>query len=99
MCEYVYTGPPTFKKSSEAATATNPPVIKKKVPCKKLAGKDKKVEGPLTSLDNEGSTERPAKKPYADSSASVMHMQPLRSDDDEGHNLLLSTLTGVTVFS
>jgi hypothetical protein len=52
------------------------------------------VEEPTTSSDNEGSTERPAKKPRAASSASVMHVQPLRSDDDEGHNLLLSTLTG-----
>jgi hypothetical protein len=33
MCEYVYTGPPTFKKSSEPVAATKPPpVIKKKVP-------------------------------------------------------------------
>jgi hypothetical protein len=52
------------------------------------------VEEPTTSSDNEGSTERPAKKPRAASSASVMHVQPLRSDDDEDHNLLLSTLTG-----
>jgi hypothetical protein len=51
-------------------------------------------QGPTTSSDDEGSTERPAKKASAASSASVMHMQPLRSDDDDGHNLLLSTLTG-----
>ena len=34
----------------------------------------------MTSPDNEGSTERP--------------VQPLFNDDDDGHNLLLSTLTG-----
>ena len=28
------------------------------------------------------------------SSASVLHVQPLRSDNDDEHNLLLSTLTG-----
>jgi hypothetical protein len=94
-CEYVYTGPPTFKKSLEPAAATKPhPVIKKKVHRKKLAGKDQKVEKPATSSDNEGSTERLAKKPRTALSASVMQVQPLRSDDDDGHNLLLSTLTG-----
>jgi hypothetical protein len=56
---------------------------------KNLAGKEL-----ATSSDNEGSTERPAKKPRTASSASVMHVQPLHSDDDDGHNLLLSTLTG-----
>ncbi len=91
-CEYEYTGP--FKKTSEPASATKPsPVTNKKVHRKKLAGKDEKVEE-TTSSDNEGSSERPAKKPRNASSASVMHVQPLRSDDDDGHNMLLSTLTG-----
>jgi hypothetical protein len=27
MCEYVYTGPPTFKKSSESAATTKPPPV------------------------------------------------------------------------
>jgi hypothetical protein len=91
-CEYEYTGP--FKKTAEPASATKPsPVTNKKVHHKKLAGKDEKVEETTTSSDNQGSTERPAKKPRA-SSASVMHVQPLRSYDDDGHDLLLSTLTG-----
>jgi hypothetical protein len=91
-CEYEYTG--AFKKTSEPVSATKPsPVTNKKVHRKKLAGKDEKVEETTTSSDNEGSTERPAKKPRA-SSASVMHVQPLRSYDDDGHELLLSTLTG-----
>jgi hypothetical protein len=95
MCGYVYTDPPTSKKSSETAAATKPPpVIKKKVHRKKFAGKGKEVEGQTTCPENEGSNERPAKKPRVASSASVMHVQPLRSDDDDGHNLLLSTITG-----
>ena len=88
MAKYVYTGPnfSTKKASEPAATAKAPPVFKKKVHRKKLAeqklatGKGKKVEGPATS-DNEGSFERPAKKPASSA-----------SDDD--HSLLLSTLTG-----
>ena len=56
---------------------------------KELAGKEV-----ATSSDNEGPTERSAKKARTASSASVMHVQPLRGDDDDGHNLLLSTLTG-----
>jgi hypothetical protein len=75
-CAYVYTVPPTFKKSSDPAAAvtkpppvissdptavtSSPPVIKKKVHHKKVAEYEK-VEEPTTS--NEGSTERPAKKP------------------------------------
>jgi hypothetical protein len=89
-CEYEYAGP--FKKTSEPATKPSP-VTNKKVHRKKLAGKDEKVEE-TTSSDNEGSFERPAKKPRNASSASVMHVQPLHSDDDDGHNMLLSTLTG-----
>jgi hypothetical protein len=92
-CEYEYTGP--YKKTSEPASETRPPpVINKKVHRKKLAGKDQKVEEPATSSDSEGSTERPAKKPRTVSSASVMRVQPLRSDNDDDHNLLISTLTG-----
>ncbi len=87
-CEYEYTGP--FKKTSEPASETRPPpVINKKVPRKNLADKEL-----VTSSDNEASTEHPAKKPCTASPASVMNVQPLRSDDDDGHNLLLSTLTG-----
>ena len=85
-CAYEYTGP--FKKPSEPA-AKPAPVISKKVSRKALAGKEV-----ATSSDNEGSTERPAKKARTASSASVMHVQPLRGDDDDDHNLLLSTLTG-----
>ncbi len=92
-CEYEYTGP--YKKTSEPTSETrSPPVINKKVHHKKLAGKDQKVEEPATSFDWEGSTERPAKKPRTASSASVMYVQPLHSDNDNDHNLLLSTLTG-----
>ena len=62
---------------------------------KLVTSKGKKAEGPGTSSDNEGSFERPGKKPCAASSASVMHVQPLRtSDDDDDHSLLISTLTG-----
>ncbi len=92
-CEYEYAGP--YKKLSEPTSETRPPpVINKKVHRMKLAGKDQKVEEPATSFDCEGSTERPVKKPRTSSSASVMHVQPLRSDNDDDHNLLLSTLTG-----
>ncbi len=91
-CEYEYTGP--FKKTSEPASVTKPsPVTNKKLHRKQLAGKDEKMEEATTSSDNEDSTERPTKKPRA-SSASVMHVQPLHSYDDDGHELLLSTLTG-----
>ncbi len=48
----------------------------------------------MTSSDNEGSTERPVKKPRTASSASVVHVQPLRSDNDDDNNLLLSMPTG-----
>ncbi len=88
-CEYEYTGP--YKKTSEPVTKPSP-VTNKKVHRKYLAGKDEKVEA-TTSSDNEGSSERPVKKPRNASSASVMHVQPLHSDDDD-HNMLLSTLTG-----
>jgi hypothetical protein len=87
------TGP--YKKTSEPTSETRPsPVISKRVHRKKLAGKDQKVEEPATSFDCEGSTERPDKKQRTASSASVMHVHPLRSDNDDDHNLLLSTLTG-----
>ena len=99
MAKYVYTGPiSSTKKSSEPPAATKPPpsVIKKNVHRKKLAtSKGKEVEGPTTSSDNQGSSERTAKKPRVASSTSVMHLKPLWSHDDaDEHNLLLSTLTG-----
>jgi hypothetical protein len=76
-----------------SSRALSPPVINKKVHRKKLADKDQKVEEPVTSSDNEGSTERPAKKLRTASSASAMHVQPLHNGNDDDHNLLLSTLT------
>ncbi len=92
-CEYEYTGP--YKKTSESASETRPPpVINKKVHRKELVDKDQEVEEPVTSSNCEGSTERPAKKPRTASSASVMHVQPLYNDNDDDHNLLLSTFTG-----
>ncbi len=51
------------------------------------------MEEPAASCDNEDSTERPGNKPCTVSSASVIHVQPLRRDNDDDHNLLLSTLT------
>ena len=97
MCKYVYTGPQasTVKSSESAAAATKPaPVIKKKVHRKKFAGKRKEVEGPTTSSDNKGSAERPSKKAHMASSASVVHVQPLRDNDADDHNLMLLILTG-----
>ncbi len=92
-CEYEYRGP--YKKTSDPAFETrSPPVINKKVHRKELAGKDQKVEEPVTSSDCEGSTERPAKKPRTASSAFVMNVQPLGSDNDDDYNLLLSTFAG-----
>jgi hypothetical protein len=89
-CEYEYTGP--FKKTSEPASETRPPpVITRRCLARTWPGAGKEL---ATSSDNKGSTERPAKKPRTVSSASVMHVQPLCSDDDDGHNLLLSTATG-----
>jgi hypothetical protein len=58
------------------------------------AGKGKKVQDPTSSSDNETSNERPSKKPRVASSASVMHVQPLRDNDADDHNVMLSMLTG-----
>ncbi len=52
------------------------------------------MEEPATSSDNEGSTERPVKKPRTVSSVSVIDVQPLRRNNDDDHNLLISTITG-----
>jgi hypothetical protein len=52
------------------------------------------VEEPATSFNCEDSTKRPDKKPRTTSSASVIHVQPLHNDNDDDHNLLISTLTG-----
>jgi hypothetical protein len=96
----VYTGPPTFKKSSEPAAATKPPpsADKKKVHHKNLAaGKGKEVQGPTSSSavkKQDSAADRPAKKPRVAPSASVMHVQPLCDNDADDHNLMLSTLTG-----
>ena len=50
--------------------------MKKKVHHKKLAsGKGKEVEGPTTPSDNEGSTERPAKKPR------VLRIRDFKTED------------------
>ena len=84
----------TQKVSEPAVTVKSSPVFKKVHHKKLTTDKGKKVEGPTTSSDNEGSFERRTKTPRAASSASVMHVQPLFSDDDDDHNLLISTLTG-----
>jgi len=75
------------KKTSGPVVETRTPlVINKKVSHKKLSGKELE-----TSSDNEHSTQCPDKKPSTVSSASVMHVKHLRSDDDD-YNLWLSTI-------
>jgi hypothetical protein len=92
----MYRGPKTSTmESSEPSAATKSQLLSRRSFRKALASKGKELESPSPSSDNEGCTELPSKKTRVTSSVSVIHVQPLRCDDDaDDHNLLLLTLTG-----